>query len=55
LGVTDEAKATATASVAILDDYSFLDGSKFLELLAQCILIGVPRQSSNKELRHVAG
>jgi hypothetical protein len=52
LGVSDKSKATATASVAILDDDSFLDGAKLLELLSQSVLLGVPCQATDKKLRH---
>jgi hypothetical protein len=52
LSVSDKSKATATASVAILDDDSFLDGAKLLELLSQGGLLGVPCQATDKKLRH---
>lgn len=42
LAVSDEAKASAAASIAIFDDHSFLDSSEFFELGAKSVLVSVP-------------
>lgn len=54
LGVAHEAEATATACVAVFNDYSFFDNTKLLELLAQSGLLGVPGEAADEKLRHDA-
>lgn len=48
LGVTDETETTATASITVLDDDSFLNGSELLKLLAERVLISVPCEASDE-------
>jgi len=53
LTITDKAETTTAASVTILDDDSLLDGAELLELLTKRILISVPCEAANEELRHL--
>jgi len=53
LTVTDKSKATAATSITVLDDDGFLNGAELLKLLTQCVLVGVPCEATNKELRHL--
>jgi hypothetical protein len=48
----DKTEASAATSVAVLDDDGLFDLAELLELLAQSLVIGVPRKTSYEELRH---
>lgn len=48
----DEAKATATASVAILNNDSFFNDTELLEFGAKDGVVGVPGQAADEQLGH---
>jgi len=51
--IANETKTAAAASITVLDNDSLLDGAEFLEFLTERILISVPCEAANEELRHL--
>jgi imidazolonepropionase-like amidohydrolase len=52
LRIADEAKASATTSIAVLNHDGFFDCTELLELLTESLVVGMPCEASNEELRH---
>jgi len=52
LGIANKAKASAAASIAVLNHDGFFDLTELLELLTESLVVGVPCEASNEELRH---
>jgi len=52
LRIANEAKASAAASITVLDYDGFFDLAELFELLAKSLVVGMPCKASNKELRH---
>jgi len=53
LAVANETETTAASGITVLDYDSLLYGAELLELLTESILISVPCEASNEELRHL--
>jgi len=52
LRIANEAKASAAASITVLDYDGFFDLTELFELLAKSLVVGMPCKASNKEFRH---
>jgi hypothetical protein len=52
LRIANKAKASATTSIAVLDHNGFFDLTELFELLTKSLVVGVPCEASNEELRH---
>lgn len=55
LSIANESEATAATGVTVLNNDSLLHNSELLKLHAESILVGVPSQASDEELRHGGG